>query len=480
MSQSTEYSAELSRNPIQDAAPQRASPIVWLLIGYMWLFVHRPFEIWPLLGTIHVERFYMILTVACWLASGAGVAKGKRLHLYVLCFILALLGTWGQCPFEIWPELGTFHLELVLMTFLVAWFLASGAGMPRCNHLHLYFLGFIVAMLASWWQCPFEEIGDTTVENYLKYAVFYVILVTSVRNSEDLYRMIAGYSGVMAVFMAHSLREYICGRVFVAQGIVRLLPVGVSFDPNDLAGLIVCSMPFAWILWRRWPTVPWRAAIVGYVGLSCVCVVLTGSRMGFIGMALAGLLATLASKWRWRMLAAYPVILAAAFAMLPHDRQDRIMTLVDPTRGPKNAIGSAGNFRTEGFEKALPLFVQRPVWGFGPLSFGVVTGRGLMPHNLYGQLLVELGAVGTIAFLLIVWGVARNTVEAWRLVRHGETAGDSLPWNTVLASSAAFILLLIMAWGFNFLFWHVWLWFGGFQTVALHCLRKQSQGSAAT
>ena len=27
--------------------------MVWLLLGYMFLFIHRPFEVWPVLGTFH-------------------------------------------------------------------------------------------------------------------------------------------------------------------------------------------------------------------------------------------------------------------------------------------------------------------------------------------------------------------------------------------------------------------------------------------
>jgi O-antigen ligase len=447
--------------------------MIWLLIGYMWLFVHRPFEIWPALGNWHVERAYMLVTLAWWMARGAGSPKGHRVHLYVLGFILALLATWGQCLFELWPELGTFRIERMAMIVMLAWFLASGAGAPRSNRLHLGFLAFIVALLASWIQCPFPDCGDTAVDNYLKYAIFYVILVTSVRNDADLYRILVGYVGVMTIFMLHSLREYWCGRVYYAQGIARLQAVGMTFDSNDFAGLIVCSMPFVWVLWQRWPSTYKRTGILAYICLSGVCVVLTGSRMGFIGMILAGLLATLAAKHRWRMLALYPVLLAVVWTVLPQEKQDRFMTLLDPSRGPKNAIGSAGNFRFSGFERALPLFAERPLWGFGPQSFGIATGKHLMPHNLYGQLLAELGLAGTIAFGAIVWGIARNAVEAWRLAG-GQAGGSLLPWHAILASSAAFLLLLIMAWGFNFLFWHVWLWFGGFQLVALRCLREQA------
>ena len=38
----------------------------WLLIGYMYLFIHRPFEIWPELGEYRVERIYMFFTMAMW------------------------------------------------------------------------------------------------------------------------------------------------------------------------------------------------------------------------------------------------------------------------------------------------------------------------------------------------------------------------------------------------------------------------------
>ena len=42
-------------------------------------------------------------------------------------------------------------------------------------------------------------------EDYLKYAVFYVLLVTSVQSERDLRTIVAGYVAVMTLFMAHSL-----------------------------------------------------------------------------------------------------------------------------------------------------------------------------------------------------------------------------------------------------------------------------------
>ncbi|MBU4399454.1 MAG: hypothetical protein KKE86_08990, partial [Planctomycetes bacterium] len=68
--------------------------MIWLLGGYMWLFIHRPFEVWPWLGGLHVERMYMIATILYW-----GIAVDKqwirnRLNLAFACFWLAMLAAW--------------------------------------------------------------------------------------------------------------------------------------------------------------------------------------------------------------------------------------------------------------------------------------------------------------------------------------------------------------------------------------------------
>ena len=61
--------------------------MIWLLIGYMVLFIHRPFEIWPWLGDIKLERVYMIITLVAALASGR-----MRPNLSIIHFAVALFG----------------------------------------------------------------------------------------------------------------------------------------------------------------------------------------------------------------------------------------------------------------------------------------------------------------------------------------------------------------------------------------------------
>ena len=39
----------------------------WLVVGYLFLFIFRPYEFWPILGYFHIERMYMIFLLAALL-----------------------------------------------------------------------------------------------------------------------------------------------------------------------------------------------------------------------------------------------------------------------------------------------------------------------------------------------------------------------------------------------------------------------------
>jgi hypothetical protein len=396
--------------------------MIWLLIGYMWLFIHRPFEIWPVLATFRIERVYMLLTIACWVMSGPRV--------------------------------------------------------PSNNRLYYAFVGFIGVMILSWLASPYMSAGTVTVENYLKYAVFFVLLVTTVRTQQDLRTLLVGHLAIMTLLMLHCLREYFNGSRHYTQGIVRLVPVGGSYDYNDLAGLIVCSLPLAWVLWRNWPGITRKLALLAHFGIAGYCIMLTGSRMGFVGMGLATVMACFASPRRKLLVLALPLLMMVVWGVLPQDRRDRYFSLVDSSVGPAAAAGSAGRLRLSGFVRALPLFEERPLMGFGPNAFGQATGTGMMPHNLYGQLLSELGIAGVITLGMIYWGVARNTMQSRLIVRTFDEHESTLAWHVALAAGASVLLLAIMGWGFNFLYWHVWLWLGGFQLIAMQCLTNQYASAA--
>src|SRR5262249_2267340 len=156
-------------------------------IGYLFLFIHRPFEIWPSLGDFRIELLYALVLAAAWL-----VAPNKR-----------MLGGTLQLPFY----------------------------------------GFAMAMLISWLASPWSSQGQIVVEDYLKLFPFFIAAFTLVHEETQLKHLILAFLGCHFVLMAHSLWEYHNGRHQYTMEISRMVGVNVyTGHPNDLAAAILYSL----------------------------------------------------------------------------------------------------------------------------------------------------------------------------------------------------------------------------------------------
>ena len=391
--------------------------MIWVLIGYMFLFIHRPFEVWPWLGEIHVERIYMVG---------------------------ALMFT-AVCPGKRWIA----------------------------NWQHLAYVAFALAVSICWFCSPWMEQGEETIENFLKILVFYVLIVLVVNDEKSLRFLLVGFLAVMALYMLHSLREYLGGRYTFRMGIARMIGVDKAMgDPNTFGASILYALPFVMPFWKCRPSWLMRSFLAGYVSLSAVCIGLTGSRSAFVGLLLWGAIMVARSRWRWGLAVAAFACIPVLWGALPDSLQTRFETIVNPEVGPANARESAHN-RLEGLEIGLNLWSQYPVTGCGPGAWKPATGRKIESHNLFGQLLGETGTLGALAFALILIGFFMNLRRVRRLYReHPEWDRDFLYHVTTAVGFALFLLLFEGNFGHN-LFRYSWLWFGGFLIITRHCVEQR-------
>ena len=166
----------------------------WVLLGYMFLFIHRPFEVWPVLGDLHIERIYM------------------------LCAILALAVYGGK-----------------------KW-------IP--NGQHFAYLAFAAAVAFCWLSSRWADKGQDVVENWFKILVFYLLIVLVVHDEGGLRHLLLGFLVIMTLYMMHSLREYVGGRHVFRMGIPRLIGVDQAMgDPNTFGASIVYALPFVTPFW---------------------------------------------------------------------------------------------------------------------------------------------------------------------------------------------------------------------------------------
>jgi O-antigen ligase len=374
----------------------------------MWLFIHRPFEIWSQLATIRIEFLYMIFTIVAWASSG--------------------------------------RIRMV------------------SNPLQNAFAAFSAAVLVCWIMSPWsgEENSQVEVQNYFKLLVFYVILVTSIRTEEELELLVMGFLGAMGLFMLHSYREYLAGRHKYAMGIPRMIGVGTSLsDPNSFSASVLYALPLtraAWaIIQRFWV----KLALLGYVLLSVLCVVLTGSRSAFAASLLLVGLIILRTRRRFTYLTLVVLISPLCWFLIPDHLQNRFYTLIDPSVGPANAQESAED-RNVGWRLGFQLFGQYPLLGCGPGAWRPATGSPIESHVLYAQVLGEMGLFGSITFASIVACLFLNVYQ----IRRHYTSNPDRPkdFNYFLSDGLgqAVILLLFLGFAGHNLFRFSWLWYGGF------------------
>jgi O-antigen ligase len=389
--------------------------MIYLLVGYMWLFIHRPFEVWPVLAPFRIELVYAVFCFICWLVLN---------------------------PNKSWVS----------------------------NRLNVAFAFFWLVFLMAWLASPYARAGQPQVEEYFKYVYFYFLLMATARDERDLRTLAAGYLLVVGLYMTHSLREFLCGRHVYRMGIPRMIGIDESFnDPNTFAATILYSLPLTLAFWPEAKNRKHKLLLAYYTGLTVLCVIFTGSRSGFAVLLVFFVLVLPRLFFSKRMFAIAVVSLPLVWFAMPEDLQNRFWTLIDPSVGPRNAQGSAES-RTIFFFEGLALWQGSPVLGVGPAGFSAALAHHMQPHNLYAQVLAETGTLGAMAVLGLLACYLLNVVEIRRLGRQDKTGRSSFPANLSNAIIISIVLLLIKGLGDHNLYRYTWLWFGAFQAIAVKCM----------
>lgn len=384
--------------------------------------------------------------------------------------IYLLMGYVYLCihrPFEIWDAVGDLRIELVYFTCLTgAW--AITAKNVRSPSLIAAIMGMGAAFYFSWLCSPWAERADEVVKNYTLVLVFSLMIATTIRDERMLYRFVTAYLAVMTLYMLHSVWEYKNGRHTFRMGIARMVGVDKSLgDPNSFGGSIVYSLPFLTFFWHHWQSRWRRLALGGYLLLSVGCVLLTGSRSSLLGLGVWGLLLLMQTRHKFVILMGLMMLAACSWFVLPESLQNRFETIIDPSVGPANAQES-GQGRIEGFFTGLKLWSQYPLTGCGPAAWRPASGSKIESHNLYGQLVGELGTMGLVAFLFLAGSLLWNlrTLRRWTIPERGLTPDNKLYQLAGAMIVSTLLLFVEGVFGHNLLRYN-WVWYAALTAASL-------------
>lgn len=195
---------------------------------------------------------------------------------------------------------------------------------------------------------------------------------------------------------------------------------GTTYDPNDLALILVTTLPIAIMLGLSNPSFRWKVISLGGAAFNLIGIIATKSRGGFLGLIALGAFMLFVklpgiSKKKVTLIL---VILALVFGThIGTEYKERILTILEESTSDI----TAGAGRIAAWKRALEIARDHPILGVGPDAFIAAYGHYLetdkftgeisreefggmwqTAHNSFLLVLVELGVPGLLIFLAII------------------------------------------------------------------------------
>jgi O-antigen ligase len=345
----------------------------------------------------------------------------RGLRIAYAVFLLTAVGRVG----ELVPGLGSLPLAKITMGIGVILLITKWKQLPKLPAVANPFLRTALALVAlAVVTAPFSIWpGQTRQFLFLQLPVMAAAAIVCCRISHtwDVLRGIMRILVVAAVALAlTAILAFHGGRASASA----------SYDPNDLAYVLVSTLPLALAFALTARTKAGRLTDAAISAVLLLALLLTSSRGGLMGLlAMLAVLVLLPLRrppsggyWlpqvrqsRNRIVLPVVGILCAstlAWPYLPAETRDRLSSVLQLS-SDYNMDTTNSDSRSAIWERGLTAVVRRPV-GYGVETFQMVDvrmgGKFRAPHNSYLEVLVELGFLGLLLFI-------RMYVLSWRALQ---------------------------------------------------------------
>jgi O-antigen ligase len=306
---------------------------------------------------------------------------------------------------------------------LVAWILANDewrrlARLQSLTPVRLIFLLFGVILLGV----PLGVYPGSTLQfiqnTYVGVLLYLLFTVASIRSRQDVDRLLLAHVVGASIYALFVVTRFEVG----SSGRLGHLP---TYDANDVAMLLVITMPITVYFMRKGASPFVRMLMVGAFVLFAILLVRSGSRGGFIGFIATMTYMLFRFKGiKLRVRVAAIAVGVGTVLLVGSDRYWELMrTLLNPTEDYNYT--SAGG-RKQIWERGIGYMLTHPIAGIGVNNFGVAEGgtelnrqrvaegKGWIwaaPHNSFVQMGAETGVTGLALFIATLVAVLRYTMR---------------------------------------------------------------------
>lgn len=360
--------------------------------------------------------------------------QGSDTTLAFRLFIVLIVFTLLSVPSR-FPILGIVRPTVLLVAVIsVLIFMAARDAPTRdtsntTRYLNILVLYMVLTIPFVQWPGSVLRFG---LEGFIKAAVFFyfaVHLVDDIKRLRVFVFTILGCQAfrVLEPLYLHVTTGYWGGAAHMGGGEFMARLSGAPSDiinPNGLAFVVLTVIPFMHYLLGGSQSKVLKSLYVLLLPPLLYAFVLTGSRSGMIGILVVYGFILLRSKHKAVMVAGAAVAAVVMLGTMSADLEDRYRSIVD--HSARNAETSEG--RIEGVFRDFRVGMQRPLFGHGlgtsREALGNIAGVDQISHNLYTEVLIELGIVGLLLYLRVLMSIVTNVQSSTREMRLVDQSPD--------------------------------------------------------
>jgi putative inorganic carbon (HCO3(-)) transporter len=373
--------------------------------------------------------------------------------------------------------LGAIRFDLLLMAVIsILVFMEGGVALLRERGGTT---GKILAILILYilFSLPFVtwpgSVIHTNLPEFLKAVVFFFFTVLLVNSEARLRTFLVVFVACQVFRVLEPLYDHLTvgywgSATNMGSGEFMARLAGSRYDtinPNGLAYVIVSTIPFLHYLAS---SASWKVRFLYWTILPVLlyALVLTASRSGFVALLVIAVAIFIKSSSKPLYAVIFIVGILVAASVLTPIQKDRYLSLIRTDVAGASTVEG----RIEGVKRDFAVAMRRPFFGHGlgtsrEANFNE-RGANQLSHNLYTEVLQELGLFGFVIFLCYIVSIFRN----FRRVL--QTAGARLPADSFLLNvTHAMEVWLWMNVIFSFASYGLsgepWYLFGGLSAVLL-------------
>ena len=297
-------------------------------------------------------------------------------------------------------------------------------------------------------------------DRVIKFALVSFFIYCATQKIEDL-RVIIAFMLLawLKIGQEGFLGWYTGNLVWENQGIPRLHGSTAMYGhPNSFSGFAVSCLAFGVFLIMCTTSKLLKAGLALLVLFSLIIIVTTGSRTGYVAVILGTIYFFFKLKaGKLKILSLAAITLIATINLVPTDYKERFMSIFTG----EEREGRSSDARLEIIEDALILYSKYPL-GIGVQAFPKVRdqlfGRSQNTHNLYLEILTNIGPIGLIVFFIFIYKLIKLNVNNIKKLDSTELTADQHFLLNLCKTIIGYILLRLLLGLFGMDLYEIYWW----------------------